>query len=224
MFAALKGWLGEKGTQFGMWMGLDANIYRRIHDLVLPSQGGTTQIDHVLVSVYGIFVIETKNMKGWIFGDERSPQWTQSIFGKKSRFQNPLRQNYRHTKALAEYLSVSDNVLRPVVFFIGDCEFKTPMPPNVLSCGLCSYIQSFREDVFSPWEVNDILERLTQAKTAPVATHSVHIAGLRERHGGNTCPKCGSALVLRTARSGANAGESFFGCSGFPKCRYIRPV
>jgi hypothetical protein len=70
---------------------------------VLPSQGSTTQIDHVLVSVYGIFVIETKNMKGWIFGDERSAQWTQSIFGKKSRFQNPLRQNYRHVKALAEF-------------------------------------------------------------------------------------------------------------------------
>jgi hypothetical protein len=80
VFALLKGWLGEKSTQFGVYMelGLDANVYRRVHDLVLPSQGGPTQIDHVLVSVYGIFVIETKNMRGWIFGDERSLQWTQS--------------------------------------------------------------------------------------------------------------------------------------------------
>lgn len=45
-----------------MWMALDADVYRRVHDLVLPSQGGTTQIDHVLVSVYGIFVVETKNI------------------------------------------------------------------------------------------------------------------------------------------------------------------
>lgn len=224
MFAILKGWFGEKAAQFGMWMGLDARVYRRVHDLVLPCQGGTTQIDHVLVSVYGIFVIETKNMKGWIFGDERSPQWTQSIFGKKSRFQNPLRQNFRHVKALAEFLDLPDDVLRPVVFFIGDCEFKTPMPPNVLSRGLCCYIQSFREQVFSPQEAGDILARLTQAKTTPVATHALRVSGLRERHGGSACPKCGAALVLRTARSGPNAGGSFFGCSGFPKCRYTRPA
>jgi hypothetical protein len=169
VLAILKGWFGEKATQFGMWMGLDANVYRRVHDLVLPSQGGSTQIDHVLVSVYGIFVIETKNMKGWIFGDERSPQWTQSIFGNKSRFQNPLRQNYRHAKTLAEFLGVPDDVLRPVVFFVGDCEFKTPMPPNVLARRLCKYVQSYREQVLTPEEAGDILARLTQAKIAPVA-------------------------------------------------------
>ena len=176
------------------------------------------------MSVYGIFVIETKNMKGWTFGDERSAQWTQSIFGNKSRFQNPLRQNYRHVKALAEFLDVPNVVLRPVLFFIGDCEFKTPMPPNVLSRGLCGYIQSFREQVFPPQEAGDILSRLTQVKTAPVATRALHVIGLRDRHGGSACPKCGSALVVRTARNGPNAGGTFLGCSGFPKCRYTRPT
>lgn len=220
----LKGWFGEKATQFGMWMGLDANVYRRVHDLVLPCRGGTTQIDHILVSVYGIFVIETKNMRGWIFGDERSTQWIQSIFGKKFRFQNPLHQNFRHVKALAEFLGVPDNVLRPVVFFIGNCKFKTPMPPNVLSRGLSSYIRSFREQVFFPQEAANILTRLTQAKAAPVATRALHVSGLRERHDGNACPKCGATLILRTARKGANAGGSFYGCSSFPNCRYIRPA
>jgi restriction system protein len=207
-----------------MWMGLDAKVYRRIHGLVLPCQGGTTQIDHVLVSIYGIFVVETKNMDGWIFGDERSAQWTQCIFGKKFRFQNPLHQNYRHTRALGEFLGLTEHVLRSVVFFIGDCEFKTPMPPNVVSHGLCRYIQSFREPVFSAEESGEILARLNQAKSAPVATHALHVSGLRERHGGSSCPKCGSALVLRTAREGAHAGGSFFGCSAFPKCRYTRPA
>lgn len=224
MFAAIKGWFGEKGAQLGMWLGLDGKVYRRVHDLVIPCQGGTTQIDHVLVSVYGIFIVETKNMNGWIFGDERSPQWTQSIFGKKFRFQNPTRQNYRHMKALGEYLGLSDDVMRPVVFFIGDCEFKTPMPPNVLTHGLCRYVQSFRDQVFTPEEAVGLLTRLTQAKLAPVASHSLHVAGLRERHCGDTCPKCGAALLLRTARRGANTGGSFFGCSGYPKCRYTRPA
>ena len=35
------------------------------------------------------------------------------------------------------------------------------------------------------------------------------------------CPKCGGKLVLKTASKGANAGNQFYGCSNFPKCRYI---
>lgn len=222
VFAAIKGWFGEKGAQFGMWLGLDSNVYQRVHDLVIPCQGGTTQIDHVLVSVFGIFVVETKNMNGWIFGDEQSPQWTQCIFGKKFRFQNPTRQNYRHVKALAEYLQIPDEATRSVVFFIGDCEFKTPMPPNVLTHGLCRYVQSFHKQVFSPEQAEEISARLLQAKLSPAATRSLHVTGLKERHSGDTCPKCESALVLRTARRGTNSGGSFYGCSGYPKCRYTR--
>jgi restriction system protein len=222
MFAAFKGWLGETGIQFGMWLKLDRQSYRRVHDLVIPCGGGTTQIDHVIVSVWGIFVIETKNMKGWIFGDEKSSQWTQSIFGKKYRFQNPLRQNYRHAKALTEFLGVAEACVHPVVVFAGDCQFKTPMPPNVLDRGLCRFIESFRQIVFTPGQVEAVWNRLTQAKVQPAASHRVHVAGLRERHHGNNCPKCGSVLVVRTARKGANAGGSFVGCSGYPGCRYTR--
>jgi restriction system protein len=64
----VKGWIGEKVTSAGMWAFLDKDIYRRIDDVIVPASNGTTQIDHVIVSVYGIFVIETKNIKGWIFG------------------------------------------------------------------------------------------------------------------------------------------------------------
>jgi hypothetical protein len=64
----VKGWFGEKMTSAGMWALLDTDIYRRIDDLIVPARNGTTQIDHVLVSVHGIFVIESKNIKGWIFG------------------------------------------------------------------------------------------------------------------------------------------------------------
>jgi len=222
MFALIKGWFGEKGAQLGMWMGLDGQVYRRVHDVILPAPGGTTQVDHILVSVYGIFVVETKNMKGWIFGEEHSAKWTQSLFGKKFSFQNPLHQNYRHTKALGEFLDLPDDVFRSVVFFIGDCTFKTPMPENVLDRGLCCYIQSFTDQVFSPDEAENILSRLTAQKLRPASSHSLHVAGLKERHGGNSCPKCGSDLALRTARQGATTGGQFYGCSDYPKCRYTR--
>jgi restriction system protein len=107
-------------TAFGMWLKLDPEVYRRIHNIVLPACNGTTQIDHVVVSIYGLFVIETKNMDGWIFGSAQQETWTQQFFKKKFKFQNPLRQNYRHTRCLAEFLNVDHDLLHSVVFFIGD--------------------------------------------------------------------------------------------------------
>ena len=58
--------------------------YITLNDIMIPTEYGTTQIDHVVVSPYGIFVIETKNYKGWILGDERADEWTQSLLGKKT--------------------------------------------------------------------------------------------------------------------------------------------
>ena len=109
--------------------------------VIVPARNGTTQIDHVVVSPYGIFVVETKNYKGWIFGSADQAQWTQSIYGKKNRFQNPLRQNYRHIKCLSDYLDLPEDRFHSVVFFIGDCKLKTDLPANVMTSGLSGYIK-----------------------------------------------------------------------------------
>ena len=94
--ALIKGWLGEAQGGFAHLF-LDSNTYFRINNATIPTSNGTTQIDHIIVCKFGIFVVEAKNMKGWIFGGERDRQWTQSVFGTKYQFQNPLHQNYRHT-------------------------------------------------------------------------------------------------------------------------------
>jgi len=221
----LKGWLGEKVTQFGLWHHLDEQVYRRFHDVIVPARNGTTQIDHVLVSCYGIFVVETKNYKGWIFGAEHAAQWTVSHFGKKFQFQNPLRQNFRHTQCLAEHLHLPPEKFRSVVFFIGDCELKTALPANVLTRGLVSHVQSFTTPCLTPTEAGAVATSLASLKADPTLTSRAHLASLTARHQSTTiCPRCGSPLVERTARSGSNAGKAFLGCKGFPKCRFVRSV
>jgi restriction system protein len=105
-----------------------------LNNVTLPTADGTTQIDHVLVSRYGIFVIETKNYSGWIFGDARSEHWTQVIYKKKSRFQNPLRQNYKHIKTVQALLDfLPPEQVRGMVVFTGDAEFKTKRPEDVFT-------------------------------------------------------------------------------------------
>ena len=66
----VKGWIGEAASALTQKVLLDPKIYTSIHNVTLQTGNGTTQIDHIIVSRHGIFVVETKNMDGWIFGDE----------------------------------------------------------------------------------------------------------------------------------------------------------
>ncbi len=126
-----KGHIGELLVRlFAHWQ-LDKQTYRRLHNVTLNTPDGTTQIDHVFLSPYGIFVLETKNMRGWIFGSEQQPQWTQKLYRRLFKFQNPLRQNYKHLKALEATLGVSAEHLHSVITFVGGSTFKTQMPANV---------------------------------------------------------------------------------------------
>ena len=223
-FSSFKGWVGEAQGSLAAKIRLDSQIYRSINNVTIPTANGTTQIDHVIVSKYGIFVVETKNIKGWIYGDEKQPQWTQVLFGKKYHFQNPLRQNYRHTKALSEFLGIGHSKIHSVIMFWSECEFKTPMPPNVLDRGYSAHIKSKTEVLFSDEEVDEICEAINSGRLPKSwSTRRQHLNSLKERlTSDTTCPKWGGKLVPRTARKGPNAGKQFYGCSRFPSCRYTR--
>lgn len=221
----VKGWLGELALRIFSRLTLPKETYRRLYNVTLPTPDGTTQIDHIFVSPYGIFVVETKNMKGWIFGSEKQSQWTQRIYKRSYKFQNPLRQNYKHTKAIENLLDVPPETIHSVVCFVGDSRFKTPMPDNVThGLGSVRYIKSFKTKVFSDQEMQQIVDDLQAGrKNDTRETHREHVANLRTNHdsdGQKQCPKCGEPMVLRAVKRGASEGKEFRGCSGFPNCRY----
>lgn len=234
----VKGWVGEAVVNLMGRLLLPSKHYHRLHNVTLPTTDGSTQIDHIIVSRFGVFVVETKHMKGWIFGTERQAEWTQKIYRKSFRFQNPLRQNYKHLKTLEAVLDIPTEHLYSLVVFVGDNRFKTQMPPNVTrGLGYISYIRSFRAVVFSEEQVQQIVQQIISARLTPGReTHKQHVAQLQKRNAAQpvgesnrasstpTCPKCGQAMVLRRARKGANAGQQFWGCSGFPACRTVRAL
>ena len=74
-----------------------------LNNVTLKTETGTTQIDQILVTEAGLFVIETKHYTGWILGQPYDDYWTQVIYRKKSRFRNPLMQNYGHPKHLRQH-------------------------------------------------------------------------------------------------------------------------
>lgn len=179
-----KGWVGESLVSSKAGARLPPVEYHAFDNVTLPDGGGTTQIDHLYVSRYGVFVVETKNMAGWIFGDENQAQWTQTIYRRKSRFQNPIRQNYKHIKVLEALLGIPVSRLHSVIVFTGDSTFKTPMPPYVCTlANFTDYILSFRRPVLSDAEVSDIRRKIEKARLAANgATRGAHIERLRNRH------------------------------------------
>lgn len=90
--------------------------YKLLNDIMIKSNNGTSQIDHILIGKKGIFVIETKDYSGMIYGDEYSREWTQVINSKKNKFYNPIRQNYGHIKTLEKYIDRKNIFISIIVF------------------------------------------------------------------------------------------------------------
>lgn len=228
---AFKGWFGEALVSVAKKIALDGNVYRDVNNVTIPTSNGTTQIDHIIVSRYGVFVIETKNMEGWIFGSESQPKWTQSFRKTRFQFQNPLHQNYRHIKSLEEFLGLPAPMFHSVVAFVGEtCELKTKLPENVVRYSPFGYIKSKTDVLLSDEQVESVVASIKSGMRpknllglSTRATKQEHLQSLKDRHASTTkCPKCGGELVLRTVKNGANAGGQFYGCSAFPACRYRR--
>lgn len=226
----VKGLYGEFLVNFTINGRLNKNIYHLLKDVTLPIQNGTTQIDHIIISQYGIFVLETKNMKGWIFGDEHQKIWTQKIYKNTNKFQNPLHQNYKHIKTLESILKVDLDKMFSIIVFVGDSTFKTEMPNNVTyASGFISLINSKTKKLFSEKEVENIILTIENKRLSKtIKTHFAHAQNVKnivkEKNNKNFCPKCGSELVLRIAKKGINKGNKFYGCSSFPRCKHTSQI
>lgn len=159
-----KGVIGEYKVNSLLEDRLDKKDYRIIKDVLLRTEDGTTQIDHIVVSKYGIFVIETKNMSHWIFANN-GPYWTQTHYKKKSKFQNPIRQNYKHVITIENLLDVPKSLIFNTVVFSGDCEFKTDVEKNVMKLsGLIPYIISFQNEIIDESKINTYVKKINKSK------------------------------------------------------------
>ncbi|WP_066297693.1 NERD domain-containing protein [Bacillus sp. FJAT-29937] len=234
-FATIKGSIGERKVSKHLST-LDPNNYSLLNDLYIPKENGqTTQIDHILLSHKGIFVIETKNYNGWILGSEKSQHWTQVIYKRKEKFYNPIWQNAGHIKALQEHLgdTVANVPIYSVIVFGTQATLKFKQPftrAKVIGINnLLSVIRNEPETTFvSPFRRQKITQLLTELKIEDKKIKKQvgkkHISDIKkdiENHDkkvrNNICPRCGGQLVTRTGKNG-----TFKGCSNFPKCRFTK--
>jgi hypothetical protein len=158
--------------------------YHLLNHITLKQGDGTTQIDHILVSRFGVFVIETKDYTGWIFANAEHATWTQATFNDKYKFQNPIHQNYLHVKAVQELLDfVPASAIQSVVVFVGDAEFKTDVPAGVFTLPkLIEYLKYCTEEVLSLNRMQFCVGRVETERLAfSGKTDMEHVQALRHR-------------------------------------------
>lgn len=160
--------------------------YHLLNHVTLPLKDGTTQVDHILVSRFGIFVIETKDYKGWIFGNPKQASWTQVLYRRKFKFQNPIFQNFRHVRAVQDLLDfLPPEAVKSVVVFTGDAEFKTDIPPGVYS--LTQFVDHIRDNTAEVISLNRMQFCVGRLETARLAisgkTDVEHVQSLERKHG-----------------------------------------
>lgn len=214
--------------------------YHVLDDVVLKTEKGTTQIDHIVVSKYGIFTIETKNYRGEIYGDDNRKEWTQLIvtevtyakkwwktytYVTKNRFYNPVKQSVGHAFWIKELLSVFPHVkIVPIVVFTGDAILSNVESKNhvVYEENLLDVIDGYKTTYLTDNDVQAVLAILTGNNIRETVSDRQHVKNLRTAArevnatiNSGICPKCGGHLIERNGKYG-----TFYGCSNYPKCRF----
>ena len=227
----------------------------------LPKENDeTSEIDVIMIYKSGIYVFESKNYGGWIFGSEDDNMWTQTLpsgrKAQKERFYNPIMQNRTHIKWLKN--QVGNNVpIHNIVVFSQRCELKKINIHSLDVAVIRQYalpVTVHRLDVECPEalsaeEMNALYNKIYPSTQVSNSVKQAHIKKVQEKMAGpspvvqragddgnelslkesapetnefyRACPRCGNKLVLRTAKRGEMAGNQFYGCSSYPKCKYI---
>lgn len=243
---------GRKGEYYTYHCLKSLKGYKKyLFNCYIPKEDGTTtEIDVILIHETGIYVFESKNYSGWIFGTETQKEWTQTLpAGKrkaqKEHFLNPIIQNKVHLKWLQAYLKDFDNLnFYSYIVFGENCELKkiTLTSGNhyvVKSNDLLMAVSRNTDQSKARMTrtlVDEIYKKLYPLTQVDEAKKKEHIENIEKHYkelpkAENTtelqykkCPRCGGKLVLRMAKKGDFTGNKFYGCSNFPKCRYIENI
>ena len=196
---------------------LPKDNYKILNDVMLYSNGLYHQIDHIVISKYGIFVIETKKYNGYISGNEYDKKWIQN---NKYYINNPIHQNYGHVKCLEEILNLSIDKFIPIVCIPSPVKLRITSKNYVLRLyELNNTILSYKNIVIENQDY--IYNKLNSLNIIDKKKRKEHIKNTKEiiknnnQDSLNKCPKCGSKLVYRKSKYGV-----FIGCSNYPKCKY----
>lgn len=199
-----------------------------LNNIMFNDNGKSRQIDHIAITEYGIYIIETKNYAGDIYGRENSNEWQQYLNRKCFKFKNPIHQNYGHTEVVKKQLEgfIDTTVIYSIIVFIRRCKLHTDTKtPIIYEDQLASFIRN-RAKILNKEQINQIYQILLDNSIKNKETIKNHKENVKnyiqykeELIKEETCPSCYGKLIKRYGKKGY-----FYGCSNFPKCKYTKCI
>jgi len=182
---------GEYLTQYLFNSVRFKGYYKTLQNIYVPYKDSTSEIDVLVVHKKGIYVIESKNYSGWIFGSENQQQWTQ-ILNKntKEKFYNPVKQNKTHIKALSEYLQIEPSKMKSYIVFSERCELKK-VPENTdqyvitkrnYLLDLINRDMTDKQDILTNEEIDEIARKLEPLTNASQEVKDKHIENIEKKY------------------------------------------
>lgn len=222
-YPKLRGLAGEMLVKMKLCL-LPKSKYIILNDIMIGNDYGTHQIDHIVISEYGIFVIETKNYYGLIVGDEFQNTWNQCLGRRKYKFNNPIHQNYGHIKTLESLLNIEENKFISIVCFSDDCKLKINSNSTVVNIkNLRRVIKNFYKALIET-DIQQIANIILENNIKGRKNRKNHVKQIKLKLKEDQikvdnmiCPRCGSELVLKNGKYG-----TFKGCSRYPECRFMK--
>lgn len=219
-YKKIRGFMGEFWVKQELKK-LPKDKYIILNDIMIKSSKGTHQIDHIIISKYGIFVVEMKNYYGLITGEEHQNKWTQHLGKNKYYFNNPIHQNYGHIKALEELLNLREDKFISIICISNQAKLKVKAK-NVTQLDFISdLIKSYNNEIIIE-DLSKIKNKIEQNNITDKEIRKSHIKNIKntvkennDKEKNMICPKCGGKLVERNGKYG-----KFIGCSNFPNCKY----
>ena len=216
-----KGMIGERKVRKKIGKTKENSQYV-FNDVLLNIDNKSSQIDHIVLNQNGVFVIETKNYSGRIYGSDNQFEWTQVLqHGKeKNKFYNPVKQNQTHIFELRKIIGNNVPIESIIVFVQGNIEY-------INSNYVCS-LKSIKKIINSPIldnnlslaEMKRIYNLILTFDKRSISTKDEHknkIFQMQKNINNNICPRCGGNLVMRRSKYG-----EFYGCENFPKCTFTK--
>lgn len=233
---------GEK-TIFSELQKLPGKKKIYMNSYIPKANGGTSEIDIIMVSEYGVFVIESKNYGGVIKGNSVNQKWVQT-FNNKSQFKfyNPILQNKAHIDALDNYLDLNiPNLYHSYVVFGDRCELslqRVPSKHNVMKVdelvdNITSYMKKNRK-MLTKSQIVNIDNNLRTTVNVELKVKEKHIEAIKKnkvyhrkpkkkaKTTNQICPLCKSKLVVRVSSRGPGKQNKFYGCSNYPNCKFTK--
>lgn len=190
-----------------------------INNYTIEKDNKSSQIDHILINKFGIFVIETKNYSGNIYGNDNQQEWTQVLnYGRiKNKFYNPVKQNASHVYKIRSVLH--NYPIHSVVVFVQN-NVQYINSSNVIPLSKLRIAVTTGTPMLNAKQMRNAYDTLIQHRSS--ITNDEHIKNIRKQQNNiahNICPRCGGQLLLRNGQYG-----KFYGCSNYPRCKFKKKI